>query len=94
MSAILMALTILVLFSDNAGAFAHAICGERNKVVANLEKIYSETPVSMGLESNGGVIEILVSPSGSFTIILMWPNGVSCVMAAGEGWEYLPKPGP
>ena len=91
MRPILIALTILVLISGNAGAFAHALCGERNKVVANLEQTYSETPVSMGLDSNGGVIEILASPSGSFTIILTWPNGVSCVMAAGEGWEDLPK---
>jgi len=87
--AVLAALGIFVLTASSADA--HALCGERNKVVANLEKTYSETPVSMGLESNGGVIEILASPSGSFTIILTWPNGVSCVMAAGENWEGLPK---
>ena len=67
------------------------MCGERSTVVASLEKTYSETPVSMGLASNGAVIEILASPSGSFTIILTRPNGLSCVMAAGESWEDLPK---
>ncbi len=45
----------------------------------------------MGLASNGAVIEVLASPSGSFTIILTQPNGLSCVMAAGENWENLPK---
>jgi hypothetical protein len=72
-------------------AQAQAMCGEHRAVVANLEKIYSEAPVSIGLASNGAVIEVLASPSGSFTIILTQPNGLSCVMAAGENWENLPK---
>ena len=71
------------------------MCGERRAVVANLEKTYSEasvsTGLSIGLASNGSVIEVLASPSGSFTIILTQPNGLSCVMAAGENWENLPK---
>ena len=67
------------------------MCGERRVVVENLEKTYSEAPVSIGLASNGSVIEVLASPSGSFTIILTRPNGVACVMAAGENWENLPK---
>ncbi len=71
------------------------MCGERRSVVAKLEKTYSEAPVStglsIGLASNGSVIEVLASPSGSFTIILTQPNGFSCVMAAGENWQNLPK---
>ncbi len=67
------------------------MCGERRAVVANLEKTYSEAPVSIGLASNGSVIEVLASPTGTFTIILTRPNGLSCVMAAGESWEDLPK---
>ena len=67
------------------------MCAERRAVVENLEQTYSEAPVSMGLASNGAVIEVLASPSGSFTIILTQPNGLSCVMAAGENWEDLPK---
>ncbi len=72
-------------------AHAQPMCGERRAVVANLEKTYSEAPVSIGLASNGAVIEVLASPSGSFTIILTQPNGLSCVMASGENWENLPK---
>ncbi len=59
-------------------AQAQALCGERRAVVANLEKTYSEAPVSIGLASNGAVIEVLASPSGSFTIILTQPNCLSC----------------
>ncbi len=72
-------------------AQAQSICGERRALVATLEKTYSETPVSVGLASNGAIIEIFASPTGTFTIILTQPNGLTCVMAAGENWEDLPN---
>ncbi len=75
----------------SSSAQAQTMCDERHAVVATLEKTYSETPVSMGLASNGAIIEILASPSGTFTIILTRPNGLTCVMAVGESWEDLPK---
>ncbi len=72
-------------------AQAQPICGERRALVATLEKTYSETPVSVGLASNGAIIEIFASPTGTFTIILTRPNGLTCVMAAGESWQDLPN---
>ena len=72
-------------------AQAQPICGERRALVATLEKTYSETPVSVGLASNGAIIEIFASPTGTFTIIVTQPNGLTCVMAAGEYWEDLPN---
>ncbi len=74
----------------SSSAQAQAMCGERDAIVASLEKIYSEAPVSIGLGSNGAIIEIFASPSGTFTIVLTRPNGLTCVMAAGENWEDLP----
>jgi len=73
-----------------ATAQTELLCGERAKVVAGLEKGYEETPTSMGLASNGAVVEVLASPKGTFTIILTQPNGLSCLMAAGDNWEDLP----
>lgn len=89
MRALLLAMTV-VLFSGDA--IGQTMCGLRNTVVASLEKNYSEVPVSMGLASNGAVIEVLAAPSGSFTIIITRPNGLSCVMAAGERWEDVSPP--
>ena len=71
-------------------AHAQPVCALRDTVLAGLEKTYKEEPVAIGLASNGGVIEVIVSPSGSFTIILTRTNGISCVMAAGEAWENIP----
>ena len=74
-----------------SAAQAQTVCGERKAIVASLEKTYSEAPVSMGLGSNGAIIEVFASPFRTFTIVLTRPNGLSCVMAAGENWEDLPK---
>jgi len=70
---------------------AQAICGDHSEVVSKLEKGHSETPVSMGLASNGAVIEVFASDKGTFTIIMTLPTGMSCLMAAGEDWQDLPK---
>ncbi len=67
------------------------LCTERKAVVTQLSKQYSEAPVAMGLANNGGLLEILSSDNGqSWTIILTMPNGISCMIAAGESWEALP----
>lgn len=73
-------------------AIGQTMCGQRGTVVGSLEKNYSEVPVSMGLAVNGSVIEVLASPSGSFTIIMTRPSGLSCIMAAGEKWEDVQPP--
>ncbi len=64
-------------------------CGDRAKAVAHLEKNYSETPVSIGLASNGAVVEVFASEAGTFTIVMTYPNGLSCMIAAGENWENV-----
>ena len=72
-------------------AQAQAVCGEHSDVVSKLKKGHSEDPVSIGLASNGAVIEVFASPSGTFTIVMTMPNGTSCLMMAGESWQDLPR---
>ena len=44
----------------------------------------------MGLTSTGSMLEVLTSPAGgSWTVIMTMPNGVSCLVAAGENWESV-----
>ena len=67
-------------------------CTKRADVISHLSKKYSENPVSIGLANNGGVIEVLSSKQGSsWTIIITMPNGMTCMIAAGENWEDVPK---
>jgi len=68
------------------------MCGDRGQVLSTLDGGYKEHPTAMGLASNGTVVEVLSSEEGTWTIIVTAPNGVSCLMAAGDYWQSLPKP--
>jgi len=72
-------------------ASAQTVCGERNDFLSHLSRQYHEAPAAMGLVSNGALLEILTSKKGSWTVIVTRPDGTSCVVAAGESWEELPK---
>ena len=73
-------------------AAAQTICAsERTALIEQLKGRYQEAPVAIGLVSNGSVLEILASNSGSWTILITRPTGLTCVVAAGEAWEELPK---
>ena len=88
-----LALFFMLFFLAPANiAQAQMMCGPRGEVVANLEKGYAEHPVSMGLASNGAVIEVFASEAGTFTIVMTKPNGLSCLVAAGNNWEELVAP--
>jgi hypothetical protein len=65
-------------------------CGPRVSIIEQLERDFAETPVSRGLASNGTVLELLVSASGTWTMLISLPNGHSCFGAAGEMWEEQP----
>jgi len=71
-----------------ASVQAQMLCIARADMVTRLQGKYAEAPVAIGLSNSGGVIEVLVSPDGgTWTIIVTDPQGVSCLMAAGEYWE-------
>lgn len=65
-------------------------CAERNNVVDTLDTQYKESPRAIGLVSQEAVLEIFVSDSGTWTVVVTDPKGVSCVLAAGQSWEEIP----
>lgn len=68
---------------------ATAACGERGFIARKLESGYSEKPIAMGLSADGAVVEVFASDAGSFTIVVTRPDGLSCILIAGESWEDL-----
>lgn len=82
-------------FSLSSGsADASLICGPRNALVAALADHYAEKQESVGLSGGGLLTEVFVSASGSWTILLSSPQGSSCIIAAGDSWQSVAKPGP
>jgi hypothetical protein len=65
-------------------------CFDYRDVVRQLGATYQETPASLGLQSNGNVLQVFTSAkSGSWTIVSVLPNGFACVLAAGQNWENV-----
>ncbi len=79
-----------ILFAPAAAA--QAVCGSHQSISDKLKKSYTETPLSMGVTNGGGIVEVFVSPEGSWTLVVTQPNGMSCLIAAGLDWETLPRP--
>jgi hypothetical protein len=72
------------------GMPAMAQCGARDEVVAQLAAGYGETRRSMGLAANSAVIEVYASEAtGTWTITVTLPSGMTCLVASGEGFETM-----
>ena len=71
-------------------ADAQMICGERDAIVAQLERTYGETRRSFGVQQGRAVVEVYASDkTGSWTILVTDTDGRSCLMAAGDAFEAL-----
>ncbi len=81
------ALMLFVGVMINDAAAAEALCAPRADILEVLNDSHDEAPRAIGLASNGGVVEVLTTVTGStWTIIVTLPNGMSCMIAAGESW--------
>jgi hypothetical protein len=76
-------------------AQAQSQCGPRAGVVAQLADQFGETRRSMGLAANTTVMEVYANDeTGTWTIALTMPDGVTCLVAAGQSFETLNEPLP
>jgi hypothetical protein len=62
-----------------------APCGNYEKFKTALAKKYDEHSIGLA-ENSGAIIEIFKSKAGTITVLVVRPNGVSCIIAAGEHW--------
>lgn len=67
-------------------------CRDRAGLIERLRQEFGERPAALGMTENGGVVELLVSEEGSWTLLFSFPNGTSCLLATGQGWESNAKP--
>lgn len=63
-----------------------AECGKHGKVLKFLERKYKEVVISKGLIGPNGFMELLVSKTGSWTVLLTNTQGISCISAAGQNY--------
>lgn len=65
-----------------------SVCHAYAEVARQLSATYHETPISLGVQSNGNLLLVFNSmASGSWTIVSTSPTGLTCILAAGQHWE-------
>ena len=84
---ITIALIALFLSAAAAPAQAQQFCGDRAEILKTLEGKHGEQPQSIGLSQDGALVEIMVSPGGSWTILVTYPNKPTCVVSTGQDWQ-------
>ena len=88
-TAAVLASTLVASTAASAQQQQRVPCGERTAIMSHLEDGYSEKPVAMGLDAQGRVLEVLAAPSGTWTMLVSTPGGLTCLIASGVAWEEL-----
>ncbi|MFO7920239.1 MAG: hypothetical protein R6U99_05380 [Nioella sp.] len=84
----LAALGFLATFAE--AQTARGLCGERDRVVGTLSGHFGETARNRGMGPSGRIIEVFASAdTGTWTITVTAPDGTTCLVASGTGWQDL-----
>ena len=79
---------------DQAQSQDQTTCGLRATMVKRLAEKYFETQRSIGIASNNVVMEVFANTvsetsTGTWTIIVTTPQGLTCFVASGYGYEAV-----
>ena len=58
-------------------------------IVKALKNKYGEVQRFVGMTLDGSVFEAFVAPGGSWTVTLTTPQGMMCLLSAGEAGEFI-----
>ncbi len=80
----------LIFATEQAFAEGRMQCAKRDAVLAKLATGYGEVRQSIGLASGNAVMELFASAdSGTWTITVTLPNGMTCLVASGQSFEEV-----
>jgi hypothetical protein len=89
MKALVLILAAAAIFATPAAA-QQPVCKPRAELVLILFTKHGETQQSFGLQSDGRVLEVFASHTGSWTAFVTLPGGQACVVVSGQAWTSLP----
>lgn len=85
--------TVLALGMASAASAQGQNCGVRATVIERLADRYGESRQSIGMAPQGRVVEVFASlETGTWTITVTLPNGMTCLVASGQSFENLDEP--
>ena len=81
-----VAVTTALIFPYPALA---AQCGPTDHLANHLKTKYKETVRVMGT-GNGRIMQLYAAESGTWSVVIVTPNGRSCLVLSGEGYADIP----
>ena len=70
-----------------------AFCMKHSDFVEKLAREFQETLVGYGVLSGQRILGVFASPGGgTFTVVFMTPEGLTCPIGAGSDWRNVPPP--
>lgn len=65
-------------------------CAPRDRVIVELSERFGEARQSIGMAAGDRVVEMFASPdTGTWTITMTLPSGLTCIIGAGDAWERI-----
>lgn len=86
-----MMVMLVVLWPTPASAQA-GFCAPHAELVATLERKYGEHVVIEGVTKTGLVLIVYASNSGTWSVIMANPTGLTCMIASGVGYKPTALP--
>lgn len=82
------AVTYLITTTDIAAQTLN--CAPRDAVLTRLGEAFGETRQSVGLGNNNTIMEVFASEhTGTWSIMITAPGGLTCFVAAGRSFERV-----
>lgn len=72
-----------------AGNASANTCGKHDDIIKALSVKYQEARRIMGVIDQRAVMEIYMSPKGTWTVLVTDTSGNSCITAAGEDYQEV-----
>ena len=81
-------LAALLTVTLSTPSSAYQLCKEGEFIKEQLAKKYQELSTAFAITSDGGLLEVMINPNKStWTIIVTYQTGTSCLLAYGEAWR-------
>ncbi len=80
-----------LIIAPIVGHAAETKCGPRADLVKMLGDKYHEVPVAIGMVNSQLVMEAFASDAGTWTIFMTNANKISCMVSAGDDWQWNTK---
>lgn len=94
MRRVLMSLAVVSLLASTAYAQqaqpqpSGRPCSPRMEALDQLEAEFGERSIGVGATPSGNVVELTVSPEGSWSLIMTNGKGIACLIGTGDGWTW------